>query len=123
MPRRKAVDNARLNVPRHFGPTPQQQGPRPPPPGTNTVTLTRVHHINGKSYGPGTLTVKTDIAAVLADQESRSRQEFASQFLATPASALIRPGGIKMPVAAHHFDQALLASEPIIIIDQNGIRR
>lgn len=127
MPRRKAVDNARLDAPPHFRAAGMQKGVphRPPhtPPGTTSIVLTRRHHINGVGYGPGPLTIRTDLAAVLADQDSRAREEFASWFLSTPNSALIRPGGRKVPVAAHHFDQAFLSAEPVVIVDQNGIRR
>lgn len=62
-----------------------------------TLELTMPHWINGISYGPGRVTVTSDVAAVFIDTEQRVRQNDADM-MGTGRAAFIGPGGRKIPV-------------------------
>jgi hypothetical protein len=73
-----------------------------------TLTLTMPHWINGISYGPGTVTVTSDLATVFHENERRVRQNDADMFGSGKAT-FIGPGGLRVPVPYGSMDHPNLA--------------
>lgn len=77
-------------------------------PKTVTLELTMPHWINGIGYGPGRVTVTSDLAAVFMEGEQRVRENDANTFGGGRA-AFIGPGGKRIPVAMSTMDSPNLS--------------
>ncbi len=73
-----------------------------------TLELTMPHWINGTSYGPGRVTVTSDLAAVFIEAEQRVRQNDADM-MGSGKAAFIGPGGKKIPVPYGSMDSPALS--------------
>lgn len=69
------------------------------------VDLTIRHSINGINYGPGTVRVHPDTAAVLKEQEQRFKDTEA--YLRQNGAAIIGAGNRVVPVRTEFFDEAV----------------
>lgn len=73
-----------------------------------TLELTMPHWINGVSYGPGRVTVPSDMASVFEDNERRVRQNDADM-MGSGRAAFIGPGGKRIPVPYGSMDSPALS--------------
>lgn len=73
-----------------------------------SLELTMPHWINGISYGPGRVTVASDLAAVFIEAEQRVRQNDADM-MGSGRAAFIGPGGKKIPVPYGSMDSPALS--------------
>lgn len=77
-------------------------------PKSTTLELTMPHWINGIGYGPGRVTVSSDLAAVFIEAEQRVRQNDADM-MGSGRAAFIGPGGKKIPVPYGSMDSPALS--------------
>lgn len=87
-----------------------------------TVTLAAAHNVNGTPYGPGTVTVRRDLADALLEGERNAAAADAA-FMGTKA-CVIGPGakaGFKtIRVAPEYFDIANQNALPFGVISKQG---
>lgn len=76
------------------------------------ITLTARHGINGINYGPGTVTVHQDVAAMLREQETRRHRE-RDRFYATDRAFVIGRGLRPQRVPYETFDDTYGQAQPI----------
>ena len=84
-----------------------------------TVALAAVHNVNGAVYGPGTVTVRRDLADALLEGE-RNAAAADANFAGTKA-CVIGPGFKTIRVPPEYFDIAQQNAVPFETISKQGV--
>ena len=89
------------------------------------LMLAAKHNINDTQYGPGEVTVTTDVAKVLQEQERRAA--WTDHNFASTRACVIGPGRVKggvsvTEVAPEYFDTQALDAVPLGVVNRTTLQ-